>query len=144
MDNVILNIATQCYDVEGEPIGFDEIMYRIGDYASEISGIRMTPLSDLPSPERGTLEAYYTMCILHDELVAAAALEGKDPTSGESPLLVGLEGHAVEVETEDRKMRRFIVERTDEPIPRHMEFNGRSRRQADRDYLQVLDLGEIQ
>jgi hypothetical protein len=129
-----------------EAVSFDEVMQRIEYYGVELAGRGALPAEFIDTPvavARGTLAAYEAMLVLADELVDAARKDGEEPVAGLSPLLCGLEGHAVEVETVERTMRRFIVEKTDEPIPRHFEVSGSERRQADYDYLQVLDLGRV-
>lgn len=141
-----VRINDGCYEVDGERIPFSEVMERIEFYGVELAGRGALPASFIDETlgvECGSMDAWNAMSVLADELVAAAAKDGETPLAGLSPLLIGLEGHAVEVETVDRHTRKFIVELTDEPIPRHFEVAGESRRQADYDYLQVLDLGEM-
>jgi hypothetical protein len=146
MTGVHINIEDGCYEFEGERIPFAEVAERIEYYAVELVGRGKYPASYLDEPigvPYGSQAAWVTMTSLAEDLIAAAAEQGETPVAGLSPPLMGLEGHAVEVETVDRRMRKFIVEKTDEPIPRHFEVAGDTRRQADYDYLQVLDLGDM-
>lgn len=144
--NFSIDTAGERYILLSECVSFDEVMERIEFYAIELVGRGKYPADYLTDPvavPRGTEAAYVTMTALAEDLIAAAREDGETPVAGLSPPLIDLEGHAVEVETVDRRVRKFIVQKTDEPIPRHFEIAGDSRRQADYDYLQVLDLGPI-
>jgi hypothetical protein len=126
---------------------FDDCMWRIEDYGIELAGRGKLPGHFIDAPvqvSRGTVAAYDTMCILADELIAAAQADGERPVAGWCSQLVDLVGHAVEVLTNTGETRRFIVGFADEaPIPHHLEIAGSRTRDAERTYQSVRDLGDL-
>ena len=148
--SVVIDAAYEWYVIDhGDRrtiLTFDDCMWRIADYGIELAGRGRLPASFIDTPvqvPRGTLAAYDTMCILADELVAAAQADGDQPQVGYCEQLVDLEGHAVEVLTNTGETRRFIVGVADEAIPHHLEIAGSRVRDAERTYQWVRDFGNL-
>ena len=77
---------------------------------------------EMPQVARGTIAAYDTMRILQEALRAECARTGEQAIAELSPLLIGLEGRTVDVETLDGERRRFVVAKSSGCMPHHIEL----------------------
>lgn len=98
-----------------ETLPWDVCLLRLERYASNLH-------IEMPRAARGTVAAYDTMRILQDALRAEYERTGEQAIAELSPLLIGVEGRAVEVETLDGERRRFVVARSNGFMPHHIEL----------------------
>jgi hypothetical protein len=118
--NVATDGFTETYAIRGqdgsvETMPWDLCLLRLERYAINLH-------IEMPQVARGTVAAYDTMRILQDALRAEYERTGEQAIAELSPLLVGVEGRTVEVETLDGERRRFVVGKSSGFLPHHIEL----------------------
>lgn len=148
MKDITINEREQCYEIAGaDRLGFDECIERIERYSMELAARGSLPELFIDAPvtaQRGTMEAYRTMTLLERDLIEVVTAADDVAMADLSIDLMGLEGHVVDVVSHGgHETYRFVVGRTDGPIPTHLEIDSDSdgTRVAERRYDSVVDLG---